>query len=238
MGKGAEGSMESRAEGRERGTEGELKCLGRAWQCLWSWLDHGSWEVPKGHCGNLGCDRGVFGRKIWKPYTMYREPGSPHRPKAIWACSKPIRKDGLPCQNLYICNQGRNQSRQPVAIACFAIDCKSLSRLGLGIPALSWPWLGLVFALLFRPAWKHSVRILYTLWKSFSILETSIRDTMESLIKNIESIVGMFLISCLAALPVWGVVYQEARKRGLESKWILYKNSWVLSWPRVPKSDL
>lgn len=42
MGKGAEGSMESRAEGRERGTEGELKCLERAWQCLWSWLDHGS----------------------------------------------------------------------------------------------------------------------------------------------------------------------------------------------------
>ena len=51
---------------------------------------------------------------------------------------------------------------------------------------------------------------------------------MESLIKNIESIVGMFLISCLAALPVWGVVYQEARKRGLESKWILYKIALVL----------
>lgn len=51
---------------------------------------------------------------------------------------------------------------------------------------------------------------------------------MESLIKNIESIVGMFLISCLTALPVWGVVYQEARKRGLESKWIICKIALVL----------
>lgn len=61
MGKGAEGSMESRAEGRERGTEGELKCLGRAWQCLWSWLDHGSERFPGRHCGNPGGLNGIQG---------------------------------------------------------------------------------------------------------------------------------------------------------------------------------
>lgn len=51
---------------------------------------------------------------------------------------------------------------------------------------------------------------------------------MESLLKNIESIVGMFLVSCLAALPVWGIVYQEVRKRGIESKWIICKIALVL----------
>ncbi len=76
---------------------------------------------------------GVFlAEKFESPTTMCREPGSPHRPKASWACPKPIGKDGLPCPNLYICNQGRNQSRKSVAIACFAMDYKSLSRLGLG----------------------------------------------------------------------------------------------------------
>ena len=51
---------------------------------------------------------------------------------------------------------------------------------------------------------------------------------MESLLKNIESIVGMFLVSYLAALPVWGIVYQEVRKRGIESKWIICKIALVL----------
>ena len=51
---------------------------------------------------------------------------------------------------------------------------------------------------------------------------------MESLLKNIESIAGMFLVSCLAALPVWGIVYQEVRKRGIESKWIICKIALVL----------
>lgn len=74
--------MESQAEGSERGTEGELKCLGRASEGPGS-VSGAGWTMraerfPGGHCGNPGCDRGnlggpernpgwhrgVFGRKI------------------------------------------------------------------------------------------------------------------------------------------------------------------------------
>lgn len=137
------------------------------WQCLWSWLAHGSERFPGGHCGNPGWHRGnprgpernpgwhrgilwglngiqggtgVFlAEKFESPTRCVESLAPPIGPRPFEPVQKPIGKDGLPCQNLYICNQGRNQSRKSVAIACFAMDYKSLSRLGLGIPALSWP---------------------------------------------------------------------------------------------------
>ena len=134
--------MESQAEDSERGTEGELKCLGRAsegpWQCLWSWLDHGSERFPGWNCGNPGCDRGILGglngiqggtggilwglngiqggtgvflaEKFESPTRCIESLAPPIGPRPVEPVQKPIGKDGLPCPNLYICNQGRNQS--------------------------------------------------------------------------------------------------------------------------------
>lgn len=92
-----------------------------------------------GTVGILGVTGVFLAEKFESPTRCVESLSPPIGPRPFEPVQKPIGKDGLPCQNLYICNQGRNQSRQPVAIACFAIDCKSLSRLGLGIPALSWP---------------------------------------------------------------------------------------------------
>lgn len=83
---------------------------------------------------------GVFlAEKFESPTRCVESLSPPIGPRPFKPVQKPMGKDGLPCQNLYICNQSRNQSRKSVAIACFAMDYKSLSRLGLAIPALSWP---------------------------------------------------------------------------------------------------
>ena len=83
---------------------------------------------------------GVFlAEKFESPTRCVESLSSPIGPRSFEPVQKPIGKDGLPCQNLYICNQCRNQSRKSVAIACFAMDYKSLSRLGLGFGRIFCP---------------------------------------------------------------------------------------------------
>lgn len=80
---------------------------------------------------------GVFlAEKFESPTRCIENLAPPIGPRPFEPVQKTIGKDGLPCPNLYICNQGRNQSRKSVAIACFAMDYKSLSRLGLGFAVL------------------------------------------------------------------------------------------------------
>ncbi len=82
--------------------------------------------------GILGVTGVFLAEKFESPTRCVESLPPPIGPRPFEPVQKPIGKDGLPCQNLYICNQGRNQSRKSVAIACFAMDYKSLSRLGLG----------------------------------------------------------------------------------------------------------
>lgn len=73
---------------------------------------------------------GVFlAEKFESPTRCIESLAPPIGPRPFEPVQKPIGKDGLLCQNLYICNQGRNQSRKSVAIACFAMDYKSFSGL-------------------------------------------------------------------------------------------------------------
>ena len=133
--------MESQAEDSERGTEGELKCLGRASEGPGS-VSGAGWTMraerfPGGTVGILGVTGVFLAEKFESPTRCVESLAPPIGPRPFEPVQKPIGKDGLPCPNFYICNQGRNQSRQTVAIPCFAMDYKSLSRLGLAIPSLS-----------------------------------------------------------------------------------------------------
>ena len=86
--------------------------------------------------GILGVTGVFLAKKFESPTRCVESLAPPIGPRLFEPVQKHIGKDDLPCPNFYICNQGRNQSRQTVAIPCFAMDYKSLSRLGLGFAVL------------------------------------------------------------------------------------------------------
>ena len=51
---------------------------------------------------------------------------------------------------------------------------------------------------------------------------------MDILIEIVTSIIGLFLLACLPSVLVLVVITNEIKKRGFDSKWLLYKTVLVI----------
>lgn len=138
-----------------------LKGLGRAWQCLWSWLDHGSERFPGWSCGNPGWHRGILGglngiqggtgvflaEKFESPTRCVESLAPPIGPRPVESIQNLLERMACPAKTSIYAIKSANKAGK----ALLLLALRWIINPFHGLASLFRPCRGLGLALLFRP---------------------------------------------------------------------------------------
>ena len=128
------------------------KGLGRAWQCLWSWLAHGSERFPGRHCGNPGGLNGIQGvtgvflaEKFESPTRCIESLAPPIGPRPVGPVQNQLERMACPAKTSIYAIKAATKAGK----ALLLLALRWIINPFPGFASLFRPCRGLVFALLF-----------------------------------------------------------------------------------------